>query len=171
MTTVDGLKIADIMNKKNHMDHNNWKIFLHDVTTILNYDTPTHYEEYWWRIRWGPALGCIYRDIHYTSYIDRSCQQLCRDLLGRLANPGDLENLRGMIEEHPYLLNTPSKVTREYNGKEKTYKDDSKVTISIGAASLTRPSSGRREFNGNFNAETVTGASPREVLREYMMHV
>ena len=96
---------------------------------------------------------------------------LCRDLLEFLANQGALENLRGMIEEHPYLFNTPSKVTREYNGKEKTYKDDSKVTISIGAASLTRPSSGRREFNGNFNAETVTGASPREVLREYMMHV
>ena len=37
MTTADGLRIADIMNKENHVDHNNWKNFLHDVTTILNY--------------------------------------------------------------------------------------------------------------------------------------
>jgi hypothetical protein len=37
------------------------------------------------------------------------------------------------------------------------------VTLSVGAASLTRPSSGRREFMSNFNAEAVARASPREV--------
>jgi hypothetical protein len=60
-------------------------------------------------------------------------------------------------------LNTPTKFTHEYNGKEKTYKDESKVTLSVGVTSLTRPSPIRREFKPNFNAQTVTGASPREV--------
>jgi hypothetical protein len=71
-------------------------------------------------------------------------------------------------------LDTPFKFTRGYNDKAKPYKNNSRVTLSVGATSLERPFSGRRDFMRAFNTTVPTGASPRavashsEVEREYV---
>ncbi len=159
ITTVDRLKIADIITKdKDHTDHYFWKFFLDDVTTVLNYDAPSNIDEYKWRITGARDISYVDKDVLYSSFLDPSNEEVCVELLEFLSDPRELEKfwmtLPTCIPIPTFMLD----LARSYS-----LYPSRKVTSSVGTASLTRPSSGRREFKGNFNTETATGASPRAV--------
>jgi hypothetical protein len=67
------------------------------------------------------------------------------------------------LSQQTSVLHTPPKFEHGYTGKASHYKDGSRMSLGVAAASLARPSSGSTKFRNTFGAKAAAGVSPRKV--------
>jgi hypothetical protein len=152
-TTQDMGSITGMDNK--HEDLSLWQKFLDDVTSVLNYEAPPDLESYKRLITWG--MDFTNKDVIYTSFIDLSSPDLCVDLLNLLTDSRTLETLRMIPRSHvPAWLEDMVRTYVSHMSPQPTFL----LGHVMGSSKQTLPTSGSREFRGNFNARGTAGVSP-----------
>ena len=165
---IDSIKDSITGIPTTEMDRFFWQTFLDGVTTVLNYDAPTVIEEYKWRLTGGTHLtnakDLTYakKDVHYTSFIDRSNHELCFDLQELLSDSRELERLRMTAQPYvPAFVQDMAKIYVSQMSPQAAGRN-APPKYRVGASSQARPASGSREFRSTFNAKAA-GAPPKEV--------